>query len=116
MHLMLVSDGLAAVPPGEEKVDAAGLDAIRYPQKGSGATMSGGLLDGDAKAQWVKRVLGVTLPTRTAATLARGAPDWRAARTTGRRQARQWISRSRACRQCCGRAMTTASRRSRSSG
>jgi hypothetical protein len=41
--------------------------------------MSGGLLDGDAKAQWVKRVLGVTLPTRTAATLGRAAPDWRAA-------------------------------------
>jgi hypothetical protein len=42
--------------------------------------MSGSLVDGDAKAQWLERVLGFTLPTRTPATLNGAAPDWKTAR------------------------------------
>jgi len=42
--------------------------------------MSGGLVEGDVKAQWLNRVLGFTLPTRTPATRGGAAPDWKAAR------------------------------------
>lgn len=42
--------------------------------------MPDGLIDGDAKAQWLKAVLGFALPARAPSTPSRAVPDWRVVR------------------------------------